>query len=271
MVQQFNNRHSVLTPFLKKILVLESDDQKARPQSFQFFADGCPGIVYQQSTHGIALNSQPDRLATVFLYGQPVKPIQLDTFGPYRIIVFFLQPHAIMPLLGIRADELTDTCIDLSLLPVSGGFSLQDQLINTNLVEKQVAILSAHLLKLIQLNRAKTDRMLDFAVGQLLESNGRLALAELQQNLNMSERTFERRFEQYVGLSPRLFSRICRFQSTLKQLQSRHYQKLSDIAFDNGYADQSHFIRTFKEFTGVAPLTFFKQTAVFAPDLSLAD
>ena len=76
----------------------------------------------------------------------------------------------------------------------------------------------------------------------------------------MSERNFERKFREYVGISPKLFSRICRFQSSLKQLQESNYEKLSDIAFENNFSDQSHFIRTFKEFAGFSPNQFQQQT-----------
>jgi AraC-like DNA-binding protein len=75
----------------------------------------------------------------------------------------------------------------------------------------------------------------------------------------LSERTLERRFKQSIGISAKLFSRICRFQESLNQLRKNKYDKLSDIAYENGYADQSHFIRSFKEFTGVSPFDYRKQ------------
>ncbi|MNY79127.1 DNA-binding transcriptional regulator ChbR [compost metagenome] len=55
-----------------------------------------------------------------------------------------------------------------------------------------------------------------------------------------------------------LFGRICRFQASLNQLRAQSYDKLSDIAFEQEYADQSHFIRNFKEFTGLTPFQFRK-------------
>lgn len=48
------------------------------------------------------------------------------------------------------------------------------------------------------------------------------------------------------------------FQETLDQLRTNSYDKLSDIAYENEYFDQSYFIRVLKEFTGFSPLEFKK-------------
>jgi len=83
-------------------------------------------------------------------------------------------------------------------------------------------------------------------------------LPALRRILNLSLRTFERRFEQYIGISPKLFSGISQFQAALKHLQSGKFDKLSDIAYTYGYSDQSHFIRHFSRFTGLSPLRWQK-------------
>jgi AraC-like DNA-binding protein len=100
-----------------------------------------------------------------------------------------------------------------------------------------------------------------------MQFKGCVSLFKIQTDLNLSERTFERRFEQQVGLSPRLLASISQFQTSLQQLKEGKFTKLSDIAYDNGYADQSHFIRSFKKFTNLSPLQFIKQsTGVSSPD-----
>ena len=97
------------------------------------------------------------------------------------------------------------------------------------------------------------DNKTDHALSSILLSKGSISLKKLTENLDLSERSLERKFKESVGISPKLFSRICRFQASLKQLKHNHYDKLSDIAFENDYSDQSHFIRSFKEFTGFSP------------------
>lgn len=225
MVQQLINRHAVLQPYLKNILVLEGCEHVISPNAFRFYADGCPGIIFQQSAQGIALNHDPYPTTSVFQYGQTLKPVHLTTSGRFRILVFILYPYAIRPLLGIRADELTETCFDLSRLPTISGFSLLEQLLRTDSVTEQAETIASCLLRMLRLNDPKADPLLNFAVSQIQATHGTVSLRELQKTLNITERTFERRFEQYIGISPRLFSRICRFQSTLEQLKNRKYEK----------------------------------------------
>ncbi|RAJ97817.1 AraC-like DNA-binding protein [Larkinella arboricola] len=268
MVQQLLHRHPALRPYVKDILVLEGCEQVISSNSFRFYADGCPGIVFQQSVRSFTLNEERYPSMSIFLYGQTLKPVHIATDGRFRIVIFMLHPYAIRPLLGLKADELTDTCFDLGELPTLSGVSLLEGLSQTDCVTDQVETIASCLLRMLQLNYPKADRMLDFAVSRIRASNGHASLVELQKTLHISERTFERRFEQYIGISPRLFARICRFQSTLKQLTGRKYEKLSDVAFDNGYADQSHFTRSFREFTGFSPLKLHRFPDPFAENRS---
>lgn len=70
------------------------------------------------------------------------------------------------------------------------------------------------------------------------------------------QKQFERLFNELVGANPKEYARIVRFQKSLKLLQ--HYTEdtnLAQIAYQCGYADQSHFIREFKQFSGYTPLS----------------
>jgi AraC-like DNA-binding protein len=56
--------------------------------------------------------------------------------------------------------------------------------------------------------------------------------------------------------------RIIRLQETLKMLLNQQAGNLTEIAYDNDYFDQSHFIKDFKEFTGVSPKEFYKDSTL---------
>lgn len=234
-------------------------------KTFEVIADGCPGIVFHQAENGLFLN-QTKKLSTIFLYGQTVKPIEMSAEGEFRIIGLHFYPHIVKSLFRFNANELTDTCVDLSLLPDTSNMDLRERLFNAHSVEIQIQIITEYLSRIIKKNNVRIDELMHFTIHHLIKSNGKVRLRELQRMLNLSERTFERKFGQYVGISPSLFARICRFQASLNQLKTKNYLKLSDVAYENSYSDQPHFIRSFKEFTGQSPLKFRKQSKKFAQD-----
>ena len=65
-------------------------------------------------------------------------------------------------------------------------------------------------------------------------------------------------FKKHFGLTPKVFHRIFRFNKILLQIQNKNLLNWSDIAYEFGYSDQSHFIKEFKEFSGFNPQEFIK-------------
>ena len=176
------------------------------------------------------------------------------------MIIVSFHPHVLFPIFRFNAGAITDDCLDLGLLPPARGIDLKEQLWNTVSAEKQISVLFDYMEQIIIRNRSTVDAGMAYATSQLLQHNSAPPLKELQRVLNLSERTFQRKFEQHIGVSPKLFSKISQFQAALSQLRSGRFNKLSDIAYDNGFADQSHFIRNFSKFTGLSPLELKKQT-----------
>ena len=76
---------------------------------------------------------------------------------------------------------------------------------------------------------------------------------ELTRELGMSERRFVEVFTSEVGLKPKLFSRIQRFQRALARIPGNPGTDWGNLALDCGYFDQAHFINDFREFSGLSP------------------
>lgn len=222
-------------------------------------ADGCPGLIFQQSASGTFYQENKE-LPDLLLYGQTTKYTELHVTGTICSIGVCCYPHALKSVFGLNADELTNSCLDLDILSATRDFYLAERLGNTPSLTEKIAVIAAFLFKQINENSTPADEVTHFALSQIIASGGSIPLKDLQQQLQLTERSFERRFKQGVGISPKLFSRICRFQNSLKQLKSNNYSKLSDIAFEHDYADQSHYIRAFKEFAGFSPYQYQKKS-----------
>jgi transcriptional regulator GlxA family with amidase domain len=105
------------------------------------------------------------------------------------------------------------------------------------------------------------DSILKSTIETIFLTKGRVAINEILKDELPRRRQLERKFSQRVGISPKQLGRIIRLQETLKMLLNRR-ANLTEIAYENEYFDQSHFIKDFKEFTGVNPKEFYKDTTL---------
>jgi AraC-like DNA-binding protein len=244
-----------LANYIQFFWTLESDCLQALPKALGPLADGCPGLIFQPAGEGMFYDHFNKPLPEIFLYGQTVRRTAIYLRGKFKTIGICFFPNTLKAVFGFNASELTDSCLDVHLL----SQYLPEQLMYTISLNGKINLLSCFLFSQVRKMDTEVDTITQYALRQIIKSGGRMPLKDLQKSLNISERNFERKFNQHVGISPKLYAKVCQFQASLHQLKNNYYAKLSDIAFDNGYADQSHFIRAFKEFAGFAPHQFQKQ------------
>ena len=197
----------------------------------------------------------------MFLYGQTLDPVSLQVKGPYNYVVFQLYPFASNYLLGVDPRELNDECFDLLQLDHINVEAYKDRLILANHLEDQIEIISDLMIELISLHRITGHDGIQKAIHTILKNRGQIAIKELIEEIHITERTLERNFLTQVGLTPKQFARIIQFQYSLSKLTEDNFDKLTEISADSGFSDQSHFIRTFKKYTGQTPSYYLKHTS----------
>jgi AraC-like DNA-binding protein len=223
-------------------------------KTFKTIVDGCPGMIFQKAeTYNFYQNDKP--ISSLFIFGQATRFAEISMGRSVTIGVCFF-PHALRSVFGLNAHELTDTCIDLNDVSTTRAQDLKEQLLNTDSIHEQIDLLSAYIYTQVQKHNQQADNLTNYVWEFMTKANGNVSLKALQQHLQVSERNLERRFKKSIGISPKLFARICSFQAAVGQMCSNNYQNLSDVAYTHGYADQSHFIRTFKAFSGLSPYQY---------------
>ena len=246
-----------LKNYVRFFWILQNNGLSQGLQTFTTMADGCPGLIFQK-TENQPFYQNSKVLPATFLYGQSTSHAQM-ALGRSTTIGIYFYPHAFPSVFGFSADELTNTCLNTEELTAGRELYLTEQLQQATSLTQQIELLSAYLLFQISRHNRLSDASVKAAVTQIIKTKGTIPVKDLQKSLRLTERSLERKFKQNVGISPKMFSRICRFQAALGQLRNQNHFKLSDIAYENQYADQSHFIREFKEFAGLTPYQFQKQ------------
>lgn len=233
--------------YVERILVIENH-QMITPFSLPLFANGLPTLLFK-STRGIINNSMTTHLT---LFGQTILPETIRFDEDFTAIAYFFKPWSLSAVFDVSPQELTDKPVDLNLLMPKKAAELQDRLLNAGTVESRIFLLDQFILHLVANTKRESD-LIKYAVSRIAGQPLPEISILLQKELHITEKTFRRTFEKNIGIAPNLYRRICQFNAAFQQLNDRGFEKLSDIAFQHGYADQSHYIRSFREFTNITP------------------
>lgn len=242
--------NSILQEYVKYFWVFEGSESPSQTSIFKILPDGLPSLIYQD-TANLFVDTNSKVLPQLYIYGQFTKFSENKVTGPFRIIGAYLAPIALKVLFGIDAKEFSNLNIPLDNI-VSN--SVLEQLRDARSVYEKVDVLSNFLQSLL----LQTKSISQNAKWALLLLQSGKSLKEIQEEMKMSERSLERLANQHIGMSPKMYARVMRFQSSLNLLRAIDYDCLLDIALEYEYFDQAHFNREFKEFTGVTPSLFQK-------------
>jgi len=218
----------------------------ARPTPMIVFDFGDPTdvLVYE---HRALLKSA----AAVVVGPQTYRRLEMQLRGALDTFVINFQPDGMHRLFSIPMHELTD--LDIEAHSVLGGLitKLGERLGNLRTFPERVRLVEE-----VFLPRALARNGLDgvsAAANWIILAGGRADIPVLAGRAGLGVRQFERKFIQQVGMRPKLFARIARFEAALEN-KARHGNKSwTDVAHEFRYYDQMHMVHDFAEFTGGTP------------------
>ena len=136
---------------------------------------------------------------------------------------------------------------------------IEEQFLESSHDENRVQVLERFLLH--QIRDRAVDPLVTAAVERIRKTSGSLRIDRLARHAGLSQSALERRFRREVGTSPKKFAALVRLRHVVRL---RHAgASLTQIAHAAGYADQPHFIKDFRRFTGQAPESFFQTATAF--------
>jgi AraC-like DNA-binding protein len=165
-----------------------------------------------------------------------------------------LRPGACEALFGIAADEIAGRHVAVEDLWGNEAGYLAERLHETSGLEQRLEVLELSLAKRLPcvsaIHPAIAHALSRFSattdIGKIVEESG------------YSHRHFIQLFRQTVGISPRIYTRLLRFQQTLRHGFDKTRGRWIDVALEAGYADQAHFNREFRELTGISPTEYLR-------------
>ena len=112
---------------------------------------------------------------------------------------------------------------------------------------------------LMEICQQKQASPIDYACDIMIQSNGFVNVNKLAQTVCISNSQFRKRFNEEIGMSPKEYSKIVRFNFISELLMRNSNIKLTELTFKLGYFDQSHFIKDFRSVAGISPKNYIQQ------------
>lgn len=195
--------------------------------------------------------------ACIMVIGAMERPVVISS-GPITSLSVEFRPGMAYRFLGVSMKELLNAMHPLSAVLGCIGEELQQQIEETPLIEDNIRLIQRFLAQRLHI-LANGDPLIDAAVSLIQSARGSLPVKTVCQELGYSKQYLERKFREQVGLSPKMFSRILRFQSVYDHWMMQSASKISWQEYSELYYDQAHFVREFKQFTGFSPLEYTQQ------------
>lgn len=250
----------VLESFVNYFWTYDNADTERGKTRFKILADGLPGLIFQHFEGASVLEEQDAfKLPTSFIYGQATASCTNFAESCLSVTGVSLKAGSLKSLFKTDAFEFTNRLIPLNELATH---DINDRLLNTSNQNARIDIISNYLLSKIS-RKKDTDSIIEDSIKKMNKDTSGTNLSSLNKYYNISERHFERKFKSSIGIRPQQYLRILKFQKAIHQMRMVLPDKLSAIAYDLNYADQSHFIRDFKEFSGLTPKEFLRQDLKF--------
>jgi AraC-like DNA-binding protein len=249
-----------LAPYVLSFWVYGGVASPESPYIYRGYADGCTEMIFHVRSPFDLVNPDGTHEASIAtgIHAQTRHMSRWVVKRDWSIFGCYLYPYAIPRLFGFPASDLTDRMIDFrSVLGVEGD-ELEERIMTAADDATRVRVLSAFLESRLDRNLRELPPVF-MAINHILETRGSVSIDTLAGRFGMSSRHFERKFKEFSGFRPKLYSRIARFHAALKEYGSG--KSLTDIAYDCGYYDQAHFISDFREFSGYSPKVYFSGRA----------
>ncbi|MBV8671927.1 MAG: AraC family transcriptional regulator [Acidobacteriaceae bacterium] len=202
-----------------------------------------PRDLLQSKTFGFAVLSGPRS-----------RPFVIDTAQEDRVFGIEFQPGGSFPFFRVPTSEFSDSEVSLECLWRSSVNEIRERLLGAPDLDSMFSAAESILIRLA-VRPFELHPGVAFALHHFC-SRPQTTVSSVRDRLGLSHRRFIQLFENQVGLTPKSFSRVQRFQRVLHKVHGAPSIDWAGVALDCGYYDQAHFIHDFQEFSGFTPTVY---------------
>ena len=197
-----------------------------------------------------------DSAGNLVICGPHSRSFVIETAKPASLLGIHFRPGGAFPFLGLPAGELHNVHVSLETI-----WGTKSAVVHNHLMEARTPMDKFRVLEqaLVAQSRQRLSRhpAVRFALDKF-HSNTIASIADVVEQTGLTSRRFIELFQNEVGVTPKLYRRVQRFQQVLNLVHHSEHVDWSHVALDCGYYDQAHFIHDFREFSGLNPTVYLR-------------
>ncbi len=197
--------------------------------------------------------------------GPRLEPLRTPVYPGAVFAGVRFRPGATRAAIGLDGDALRDKVGSFASIVPSLSLAIGKALRGVKSLDEAIPLIEPLLTSNIQ---GEPDSVVQAGAAAIQHSAGSARIDEIASLCKVSERHFQRRFRQEVGLTPKQFARICRFRAAAIDVAMSGADDWGTVAAERGFADQPHLVREFARIFGMTPGEF---KSTFAPAIEHID
>jgi AraC-like DNA-binding protein len=258
MLHRIFKPSSILRQHIDSYHIMESDNPIDFLPQHRIYAYGKVVLVFHYRNPSLfqKRNEPPYVEPRTVLCGQQTSYYDLALAGKTGMIFILFKPFGAAMFFKMPMNEIKNENIALENIIGNKALEIEDSLRTAASNNKRIKTVEAFLLENL-MHSGNNNKHMSSALAAINIFGGQITVKKLAEISCLSPRQFDREFSEFVGLNPKQYLRVVRFQDVLQKKKNNSYGSYTSLAFDCGYYDQPHFIHDFKTITDLAPKEFF--------------
>jgi len=272
MIHKLHFPKPPLSHFVENLWLVEGYATDFRRE--KILPDGAIELIIDLDTNPKTIfeDETSERFRTVskgWISGERTRYIVIGAEMNQSMVGIRFKPGGAYPFFGFPISELSESVTELELIWGDLVDEIRNQLAEIESPEARLLWVESFLLR--QAKRSlEANRLIAFAVHQLQHSPQFLAIRDLATMIGITQKHLISQFEKVVGLKPKSFARVCKFQKVVNLIEQQKGIEWAAIASDCGYYDQAHFIHEFQAFSGMNPSAYLTQRGEYVNFIPIA-
>ena len=184
--------------------------------------------------------------------GMRSRYIEIDAAAIRTVMGVVFRPGGARSFFDVPAHEFYNQVVTLDLVWGASVAALRDRLMESPTVAERFQVLETALQQRVN-TRLSVHPAVGYALGAFHRAPHIQRVLNVTKDAGLSRRRLSQLFREQVGITPKLYCRLRRFQQVIRQIAAGAPVDWSDVALAGGYADQAHLSHEFREFSGLSP------------------